>query len=339
MARQATRTRAIPRARLTILLALPRVGESDTERIGPTGIAFDVGWEALPLVGEISRAVITGRPAVVRDVEHAPSFGSEVRRRGVRRVGIEEYRVARAGRHRLRAEAAHVVIGERRPLFADEPAGVVSGAQLEAAVLGCGGVDAEHGGDEQVGVCPPAGLLVLVRLEAAPARQLEVDLVLEEDGRLTEKPGDGAAELVALAQLGEPGVERAKVLDPLQHAVVRTQEARLEVLHGAPGHLGQTLQLVGPRRDPGDFPLVEEAPHYHEAVSLERLPLRGHLGSVRQSRLGPPGRLAQFCRASFHPRRATSPAFTPIPVRRTGYYRHRHMNESEPDVAGLGRKA
>src|SRR5439155_25782776 len=119
---------------------------------------------------------------------------------------------------------------ERLPLLADEPARVVSGAQLEAPVLGRRGVDADHRGDEEVGVGAPAGLLILMWLEAVAAGQLEVDLVLEEDRGLAEEARHRAAELVPVAQLGEPGVERAEGLDPLEHPLARTQEARLEVL-------------------------------------------------------------------------------------------------------------
>jgi hypothetical protein len=239
--------------------------------------------------------VVADRSAVVGDVEHAPALAGEIRARGVRRVGIEEHRIARPRRDRTTPEASHVVVGERLPFFPDEPARVVSGAELEAAVLGGGGVDADHGGDEEIGVGAPAGLLVLMRLEAVAARKLEVDLVLEEDGRLAEEPGHRAAELAAVAQVRELGVERAEVLDPLQHALAWTQEARLEVLHGSPGHLGETLELVGPRRNLRDFLLVEELWNHHEAVTLEGLLLRRDFGIGRQGHLGPPGRrLAQF---------------------------------------------
>src|SRR5262249_11411353 len=55
----------------------------------------------------------------------------------------------------------------------------------------------------------PAGLLILMRLEAVAARELEVDLVLEEDRGLLQQARYRAQELVAVAQRGEPGVERA----------------------------------------------------------------------------------------------------------------------------------
>src|SRR4029453_16481263 len=158
----------------------PPLPDSDTKRVGSIGIALDVGREALPLVSEILHAVVTGRPAVVGDVEHAPALGSEVRARGVRGIGVEEHRVARPGRYRAATELAHVVVGEGLPLLAQEPARVLASAQLEAAVLGGGGIDADHGGDEQVRVGAPAGLLVLVRLEAVSAGERGFYLFLEE---------------------------------------------------------------------------------------------------------------------------------------------------------------
>ena len=172
----------------------------------------------------------------------------------MRRVGIEEHRVAGLRRHRAAAEAPHVVVGEGLPLLPEQPAGVVAGAQLQAAVLCGGGVDAEHGGHEQIGVGAPAGLLILVGLEAVAAGKLEVDLVLEEHGGLVEEPCHGAAELLAVAQFSEPVVERAEVLDPLQHALARAEEARLEVLHGSTRLVRAALEVVRPVRDPARFP-------------------------------------------------------------------------------------
>ena len=108
-------------------------------------------------------------------------------------------------------------------------------------------------------------------LEAVAARQLEVDLVLEEHGRLPEELGHGAAQLVTVAQGGKAGMERAEILDPLEHALSGTQQARLEVHHLSTGNLGETLQLIGPRRDPLHLPRVEQAGYHHEAVALELL--------------------------------------------------------------------
>src|SRR4029077_18878842 len=101
--------------------------------------------------------------------------------------------------------------------------------------------------------------------------QLEVDLVLEEHRRLAEQPGHRAAELVAVAETREAVVEGAEVSDPLKHALVRTQQARLVIFHGSPAHLGLTLELVGPRRNPRDFLVVEQSWDDHEAVALEGL--------------------------------------------------------------------
>src|SRR6185312_829021 len=137
-------------------------------------------------------------------------------------------------------------LAERLPLVPDESASVVAGGQLEAAVLARGVVDADHRGDEQVRVDAPARLLVLVGLEAVAPRQLEVDLVLEEHRGLAEQRGGGPAELVALAQGREAGVERAEVLDALEHALARLQQARLEVHHAVAGHHHEAVPLEHP---------------------------------------------------------------------------------------------
>src|SRR5207245_2658601 len=70
---------------------------SDPKRVGPGGVALDIGREAFPLVGEITHAMIPGRSAVVGDVEHAPALAGEIQARRVRRVGIEEHGIASAG--------------------------------------------------------------------------------------------------------------------------------------------------------------------------------------------------------------------------------------------------
>jgi len=204
---------------------------------------LSAGGEPSTVPGLLARNKPTSRyqKTVVGDVEHAATLTGEVRRRGVRCVGIEEHDVAGLGRHRTGIHAAHVVGGEGRPLIADESPRVVSRGQLQAPVPRGGGIDADHRGDEQVGVGAPARLLVLMGLEAVAPGQLEVDLVLEEHGRLAEEPGREAAQLVAVAQGREAGMERAEVLDPLEHPLSRTEQARLEVHHAPARRLGLTL--------------------------------------------------------------------------------------------------
>ena len=146
---------------------------------------------------------------------------------------------------------------------------MLAGAELETAVLGGGGVDADHGGDEKIGVGAPAGLLVLMGLEAVAAGELEVDLVLEEDGGLAEEAGDGAAELGAVAEGGEAGMEGTEVFDALEDALGGVQQAGLEVHHGAAGCFRLGLDVVGPGGDLAHLLGVEEARDHHEAVALE----------------------------------------------------------------------
>ena len=58
--------------------------------------------------------------------------------------------------------------------------------------------------DVQRRVPRPAGLHVLVSLEAAAAGQLEIDLVLEEHGRLAEQLSAGALQLRPVARRRKP---------------------------------------------------------------------------------------------------------------------------------------
>src|SRR5215475_8691785 len=83
------------------------------------------------------------------------------------------------GGHGASMHALHVLVGQRRPLLSHEAARVLARAQLEAAVLGGGGIDADHGGDEEVGIDAPARLLVLMRLKPSPPGSLKLILSLK----------------------------------------------------------------------------------------------------------------------------------------------------------------
>src|SRR4030095_8989448 len=200
---------------------------------------------------------------------HARARGGGWGPRGGGSIELEEDDVAGLGGDGTGVEALHVGSGHGGPLAAEEAAGVLTGAELETAILGGGGVDADHGGDEEIGVGAPAGLLVLVGLEAVAAGELEVDLVLEEHGGLAEEGGHGATELGAVAEGGEAGVKGAEVLHALEDALGGVEEAGLEVHHGAAGSFGLSLDLVGPRGDLAGFRRVEETGNHHEAVAPE----------------------------------------------------------------------
>ena len=134
-------------------------------------LPLDVRRVVLPLVRVVLRPVIALGEAVVGDVEHSPGLVGEVRARAMGDERVEEDGVARRGRVGDEVDAPEVLLRQRRPLGTDQAAGVVPGRQLEASV-GLGRVvDRDEGGDEQGRVDAPAGLLVLVRLEAVAARR------------------------------------------------------------------------------------------------------------------------------------------------------------------------
>src|SRR5512140_57443 len=80
---------------------LPSLRRSDAEDIVPAGLAFDVGREIAPFLGEVMFAMIALASAVVGDVENPARPVSEVGLRAVRHVAVEEDHVAGARRQRL----------------------------------------------------------------------------------------------------------------------------------------------------------------------------------------------------------------------------------------------
>ena len=96
----------------------------------------------------------------------------------------------------------------------------------------------------------PAGLHVLVGLEAATAGQLEVDLVLEEHDRLAEQLSAGALQRPS-RELPEALVVRQHVLHAIQDPLAGA--ALLEIHHVPAGSLRPTLHLVGPAADVPDL--------------------------------------------------------------------------------------
>ncbi len=76
---------------------------------------------------------------------------------------------------------------ERRPLGADRALVVPVRGHFQAAVGRARRVDADQYRDLIAGIGVPAGLHVLVCLEAIAAGQLEIDLVLEQHRRLFQE--------------------------------------------------------------------------------------------------------------------------------------------------------
>src|SRR5262249_1454422 len=157
--------------------------------------------------------------------------------------------------------------GQGGPLGSDQSPSVAARCQLEAPVRLGRVVDGHQGRDEQRRVDAPSGLLILVRLEAVAARQLEVDLVLEEDGRLAEEGVDAAEELVPVEERLESRVVRIEVLDAVHQPPPRLAEALLAVDHPDAGLLRPGLNLLGGTSELGDLTGAEEAAADEEAVA------------------------------------------------------------------------
>jgi len=156
---------------------------SDSERVDSTGFAFDVGRKIAPFVGEIARAMIAVTRTRVRDIQDATPYGGSVRAGCVRHEAVEEDYVPRVGLHRGERQSVRF---ERSPFLAEQSLLVPGRGDLQAAVFERGRVDTDHRGEKQGCMDAPARLLVLMELEPAAASQLEVDLVLEQHGFVTE---------------------------------------------------------------------------------------------------------------------------------------------------------
>jgi hypothetical protein len=117
-------------------------------------------------------------------------------------------------------------LGERLPL-AKELAAMVAGDELKAAVLERRLVDADRDRDEVTGIALPAGLGILMRLEAVAARHLEVDLLLEQHGFLAEQLTGRSPQ--HLGKLREALMKERDVLDARNETRVGIEPARLVV--------------------------------------------------------------------------------------------------------------
>ena len=104
-------------------------------------------------------------------------------------------------------------------------------------------------------------------MKPSPPGELEVDLVLEEDGRLAEEIAHAPEELVPVEEGLEPRVVRVEVLDAVDEPMSRLAQALLAVDHPGAGLLGPGLDLVGGPAELGDLAGAEEAAADEEAVA------------------------------------------------------------------------
>ena len=108
---------------------------------------------------------------------------------------------------------------QRGPLLSEQAFPVSPGRHFQAAVFQRGRVNRDHRCDENRRIAAPAGLLILVRLEAGSAGHLEVDFVFEQHDRAAHQCGRPAQpERAVPDQRVKFGVKRAEIFDPLNHA-------------------------------------------------------------------------------------------------------------------------
>jgi len=100
----------------------------------------------------------------------------------------------------------------------------------------------QHGDVDRVAVSPPSSRVILMRLEALRAGELEVDLLLVRDGRLLEEIADGLEHLGSVRERVVRLVELEEVLDALQDTSA-VLLAVLKVHHPLAGRLGPALHL------------------------------------------------------------------------------------------------
>ena len=191
----------------------------------------------------------------------------------MRREGIEEHGVAGLGRIGLEVHLRDLLFGQRCPLLADQAAVVPAGDNLQAAVLDGCRIDRHQCSDVEVGVVVPAGLDVLVRLEAVAPGHLEVDLLLEERGGLAEQLGDRLNHAALVEQPVEGRVEAGEVLDSLDHAMAGQLEVVFVVDHVLAGLFLPAEQLLSPGRDLRHVRGAVEARREDEAVASEGVDL------------------------------------------------------------------
>src|SRR5262249_19853349 len=113
-------------------------------------------------------------------------------------------------------------------------------------------------------------LNVLVQREAAAARQLEVDLLLEEHGIVVEDVGHRVGDARVADDGVEIGVGLDELLDAGEHARARLGEAVLEVHHLPSDFRRAARELVDPGAMPAGFVRHEKAAEDEETVLAEQ---------------------------------------------------------------------
>src|SRR5206468_120784 len=109
---------------------------SDAEDIMLSWFALDVGREIVALLGEVPLTMIALARPVIGDIEDTARAVAEVRLRAVRNIAVEKDHVARARRQRRQLEARHVPCRQRLPFRPKHAPPVLSGSDLETAILG-----------------------------------------------------------------------------------------------------------------------------------------------------------------------------------------------------------
>src|SRR5271166_114997 len=115
------------------------------------------------LVRVVLRPVVAGAGEVVGQVQQAPRQVGEVRLGRMRDEAVEEDRISRRGWYRLQRQSGFV---QRVPFLTDQTLAVPARHYFQAAVFQRRGIDRDQCRDEQRSVTSPAGLLVLMGLEA-----------------------------------------------------------------------------------------------------------------------------------------------------------------------------
>ena len=190
----------------------------------------------------------------------------------MRHPGVEHDHVARPREDRRDVERVHDAGAQRAVgILRQEDARAGVARELEAAVVDREGVDGGHQRHVLVDAEVDVGRRVLVRRESGAARQLEVDLVLEQHDGLADAVGEQPEHARAGEERGKPLVIRDEVLDAGEHLRRRVTAAALVVAHPAAGHLGPGGDLVGPHGEVARHLVAEEGSEPEPPVPLPML--------------------------------------------------------------------
>src|SRR5882757_4916112 len=158
----------------------------------------------------------------------------------MRNEAVEEDHVTGRSRHRLQFEPALI---QWAPFLADEALPIAAGRDLQTAVVQGRRIERHHGADEDRRIATPAGLLVLMRLEAPASRHLEIDLVLEEHYRTAHQRTDPTRQRTVANQPFKTCMEGREIFDPLNDPPPGLGQAVLAINPMSAGLLRRGLQF------------------------------------------------------------------------------------------------